>query len=175
MSQMKGIFHSLAQDCIKPDTFMCKANQALVYCLERGSFISATFFVVDTELKKVHYARAGHCPLLYYSANKNTAEYFKDKGIALGMVKNRSYSNFIEANEFEYHPGDIMVLYTDGITEAKNARGEEFGYDRLAEVLLEVHTESPKQIQEHLIKRLYEFSGTPNINDDYTTMIVKFT
>lgn len=175
MSQMKGIFHSLAQDCIKPDQFMIKANQALVYCLERGSFISATFFIVDTRAKKVHYARAGHCPLLYYSAAQDKAMYFKDKGIALGMVKNRSYSNYIEANEFDYRPGDIMVLYTDGITEAKNGNGEEFGYERLCEVLREVKGESSKQIQEHLIKRLYEFSGTSNINDDYTTMIVKFT
>ena len=174
MSQMKGIFHSLAQDFIKPDEFMCRANQALVYCLERGSFISATFFVVDTLEKKVHYARAGHCPLLYYSAATDRAEYIKDKGIALGMVKNRSYSNFIEANEFRYASGDVMVLYTDGITEAKNVRGEEFGYDKLVEVLLEVKALAPKQIQEHLIRRLYEFSGTSNINDDYTTMIVKF-
>lgn len=175
MSQMKGIFHSLAQDCIKPDEFMSKANQALVYCLERGSFISATFFILNTRNKTVHYARAGHCPLLYYSSSKSKAEYFKDKGIALGMVKNRSYSNFIEATEFRYESGDIMVLYTDGVTEAKNAKGEEFGYDRLAEVLLEVRNQAPKQIQEHLIKRLYEFSGTSNINDDYTTMIVKFS
>lgn len=174
MSQMKGIFHSLAQDAIRPDEFMCRANQALVYCLERGSFISATFFTVDTRAKKVFYSRAGHCPLLVYNAVKDRAEYLKDKGIALGMVKNRSYSNFIEANEFDYSKGDIMVLYTDGITEAKNAKGEEFGYDRLMEILLEVKTFEPKQIQEHLIRRLYEFSGTSNINDDYTTMIVKF-
>jgi sigma-B regulation protein RsbU (phosphoserine phosphatase) len=174
MSQMKGIFHSLAQDSIRPDEFMCRANQALVYCLERGSFISATFFTVNTREKKVHYARAGHCPLLYYSAADDRAKFFKDKGIALGMVKNRSYSNFIEANEFAYRPGDIMVLYTDGITEAKNAKGEEFGYERLAEMLLEVKILPPKQIQEHLIRRLYEFSGTRNINDDYTTMIVRF-
>ncbi|HEX8039251.1 MAG TPA: GAF domain-containing SpoIIE family protein phosphatase, partial [Chryseosolibacter sp.] len=175
MSQMKGIFHSLAQECINPDEFMCRANQALVYCLERGSFISATYFVVDTKSKKVCYARAGHCPLLYYNAVTGKAQYFKDKGIALGMVKNKSYSNFIEANEFPYHPGDIMVLYTDGVTEAKNGKGEEFGYDRLANILLEVKGSEPRQIQDYLIKRLYEFSGTTNINDDYTTMIVKFS
>ncbi|MEX1238347.1 MAG: GAF domain-containing SpoIIE family protein phosphatase [Cyclobacteriaceae bacterium] len=175
MSQMKGIFHSLAQDCIKPDDFMCRANQALIYCLERGSFISATFFIINTDTRKVHYARAGHCPLLFYNASLDKTEYFKDKGIALGMVKNRSYSNFIEANEFEYKSGDIMVLYTDGVTESKNSKGEQFGYDRLAEVLLEVKNQAPRQIQEHLNNRLYEFTGTTNINDDYTTMIVKFT
>lgn len=174
MSQMKGIFHSLAQDCIEPDVFMKRANQALIYCLERGSFISATFFIVNTKLKKIFYSRAGHCPVLYLHAADNSTEYFKDKGIALGMVRNRSYSSFIQANEFSYKSGDIMVLYTDGITEAKNDKGDEFGYEKLAETLLEVKDSSPKQIQEHLINKLYEFSGTRNINDDYTTMIVKF-
>jgi phosphoserine phosphatase RsbU/P len=174
MSQMKGIFHSLAQDCIEPDSFMKRANQALVYCLERGSFISATFFVINTEKKQVRYSRAGHCPVLYYHAKTDTVEYLKDKGIALGMVRNKSYANFIQPNEFKYESGDIMVLYTDGITEAKDKKGEEYGYDRLSEVLMEVKFKDPREIQDHLINKLYEFSGTKNINDDYTTMIVKF-
>jgi phosphoserine phosphatase RsbU/P len=174
MSQMKGIFHSLAQQCIDPDDFMRRANQALIYCLERGSFISATFFIVNTETKKVHYSRAGHCPVLYYHSATNTTEYFRDKGIALGMVRNKSYGSFIQAYQFSYKPGDIMVLYTDGITEAKNDKGDEFGYERLAEVLTCVKELSPRQIQDELISKLYEFSGTKNINDDYTTMIVKF-
>jgi phosphoserine phosphatase RsbU/P len=174
MSQMKGIFHSLAQHCIDPDEFMMRANQALIYCLERGSFISASFFIVNTQSKKVHYSRAGHCPVLYYHAHNNVTEYFRDKGIALGMVRNKSYSSFIQAYSFDYQSGDIMVLYTDGITEAKNDKSDEFGYERLAQTLIEVKEQSPKQIQEHLIARLYEFSGTKNINDDYTTMIVKF-
>ena len=67
-----------------------------------------------------------------------------------------------------------MVLYTDGITEAKDKKGEEFGYDRLTQTLMEVKNQSAKEIQDHMIKRLYEFSETDNINDDYTTMIVKF-
>ena len=175
MSQMKGIFHSLAQNCIEPDEFMVRANRALVYCLERGSFISASFFLVNTQSRKVRYARAGHCPVLYYSASTDKSDYLKDKGVALGMVRNNSYSNFIEANEFSYSPGDIMVLYTDGITEAKSVRGEEFGYERLAEVLMQVKNLPPAQIQDHLINKLYEFSGTKNINDDYTTMIIKFS
>lgn len=174
MSQMKGIFHSLAQEDVEPDTFMVRSNQALVYCLERGSFISAIYFVINSQTKKIRYARAGHCPVLYFCAGKEKAIYFKDKGIALGMVRNKSYKNFIQANEFEYKPGDVMVLYTDGITEAKDAKGEEFGYERLEQVVDEVRSLGPKEIQDHLIKKLYEFTGTENINDDYTTMIVKF-
>lgn len=174
MSQMKGIFHSLAQRDIEPDCFMVQANQALVYCLERGSFISATYFIINTQTKKIRYARAGHCPVLFYCSEKQTLDYFKDKGVALGMVRNKTYSNFIQAYEFEYKPGDLMVLYTDGITEAKDNKGEEFGYDRLLSTVKEVHSCTARQIQDHLISKLYEFSGTDIIDDDYTTMIVKF-
>ena len=175
MSQMKGIFHSLAQQELDPKEFMVRANLALVYCLERGSFISATYFVVDTQKKNILYARAGHCPVLYYKASTNVAWYLKDKGTALGMIKSRDYCNFIETNEITYASGDMMVLYTDGITEAKNNKGEEFGNDLLRDVIMEVKDQSPKQIQDHLIQRLYQYSGTDQINDDYTTMIVKFT
>jgi len=174
MSQMKGIFHSLAQSCIEPDVFMQRANQALVYCLERGSFISAIFFLIDTRDKKIRYARAGHCPVLFYKAAEGKADYFEDKGIALGMVRNKSYSNFIQSYSFDYKPGDVMVLYTDGITEAPNEKAEQFGYDRLADVVKSKHQGDPRQIQEELVRRLYEFSGSDNLNDDYTTMIVKF-
>jgi serine phosphatase RsbU (regulator of sigma subunit) len=175
MSQMKGIFHSLAQRDIEPKDFMVQANQALVYCLERGSFISATYFIINTQTKTIRYARAGHCPVLYYCAEKKASQYLKDKGVALGMVRNNSYSSFIQSNSFQYKPGDIMILYTDGVTEAKDGKNEEFGYERLTTVVDEAGHLSPAEMQNHLINKLYEFSGTRNINDDYTTMIVKFT
>jgi serine phosphatase RsbU (regulator of sigma subunit) len=174
MSQMKGIFHSLAQLQLDSREFMIKSNQALVHCLERGSFISATYFVIDTRVKKIHYSRAGHCPVLYYKAATQQAEFLKDKGTALGMVRSKDYCNFVETNQIDYAPGDVMLLYTDGITEAKSAKSEEFGYARLSEALLEVASKSPKEIEEHIIKRLYEFSGSEDINDDYTSMTVRF-
>lgn len=174
MSQMKGIFHSLAQQNLDPKEFMIRANQALVFCLERGSFISATYFVLNTQTKTIRYARAGHCPVLYYHSNGNFSEYIKDKGTALGMVRGKEYCNFIESYELPYEHGDIMVLYTDGITEAKNNKGEEYGYERLQQTLDEVASKSPKEIQEHVIQQLYEYSGSDQINDDYTTMIVRF-
>jgi serine phosphatase RsbU (regulator of sigma subunit) len=174
MSQMKGIFHSLAQQDLDPKEFMQRANRALVYCLERGSFISATYFAIDTTTKKIRYARAGHCPVLFYRSNTRTAEYLKDRGTALGMIKTKDYCNYIDTNVISYAAGDIMVLYTDGITEAKDQKGEEYGDDRLKETLLQVTEKEPKEIAEHLISQLYEYSGTHMINDDYTTMIVKF-
>jgi len=174
MSQMKGIFHSLAQQDLNPRDFMIRANQALRYCLERGSFISAAYFVIDSRERKIRYSRAGHCPVLYFRASEGKAEYLTDKGTALGMVKGKEYCNFVEAYSVGYAAGDFMVLYTDGITEAKNDKGEEFGLDRLRETMRNLASLGPKEMQEHLINTLYAYTGTEEIDDDYTTMIVKF-
>ncbi len=174
MSQMKGIFHSLAQQALDPKEFMVRANQALRYCLERGSFISATYFVLDASKKKIFYSRAGHCPVLFYRAEVARSVYLVDKGAALGMVKGKNYDNYVETNVIDYAVGDVMVLFTDGITEAKSKKGEEFGLERLQETMAEVVAKSPREMQEHLISQLYEYTGTEEIDDDYTTMIVKF-
>jgi phosphoserine phosphatase RsbU/P len=174
MSQMKGIFHSLAQQAPNPRDFMSRANRALVYCLERGSFISATYFVIDTQTKMIHYSRAGHCPVLIYRASTGVAEFLKDKGTALGMVRSHDYPNYVENNSVPYCPGDVMLLYTDGITESKNRKGEEFGGDRLMKVIQENASKSSREIEESVMKSLYEFSGSDDIDDDYTAMTVKF-
>jgi sigma-B regulation protein RsbU (phosphoserine phosphatase) len=68
----------------------------------------------------------------------------------------------------------VMVLFTDGITEAKSPKGEEFGLELLKEIISESVSSGPKEIQDRLIKRLYDYTGTEEIDDDYTTMIVKF-
>jgi len=174
MSQMKGIFHSLAQSHLDPKEFMQRANQALVYCLERGSFISASYFIIDTKEKKISYSRAGHCPVLYLKNGEGQASFLKDKGAALGMIRSKDYCNFIERNEIKYASGDTMVLYTDGITEAKSGKGEEFGNERLASALNEKIGSTAKEIEDNIIRRLYDFSGSANLNDDYTVMTVKF-
>ena len=173
MSQMKGIFHSLAQQGLSPEDFLVRANQALVFCLERGSFISAIYFLINSREKQIHYARAGHCPVLFFRKADKQSNFLKDKGSALGMVRSRDYCRMVESNVLAYHPGDVMVLYTDGITEAKNNKGEEYSMERLQQALMEVTEKSPREIQDHLIRRSYEFSGE-ELNDDYTMMILKF-
>src|SRR5690606_24595725 len=145
---MKRIFHSMAQDCIDPEEFLVKANQALVKCLESDSFISPIIFLVNTTTRVIRYARGGHCPVLYYHATTDRVEYFKDKGVALGMIRSNAYRNFARTEQFSFSPGDVMVLYTDGITEAKNSKGEEFGYDRLAAILAESKHLSAREIQD---------------------------
>ena len=174
MSQMKGVFHSLADENISPDYFMKRANRALASCLERGSFISAAFFVIHTSGRTVQYARAGHCPVLYYRAATGKAEYLSDEGAALGMLRHSGYEQLIRENSITFQPGDLLVLYTDGITEARNSEGEDFGFERLSRLVDEAHDLPAAELVKLVIEALYTFTGTRNINDDYTLLVVKF-
>lgn len=172
MSQMKGVFHSLAQMDLNPQEFLNRANEALGRGLERTSFITMSYFIVDTNEKSIKFSRAGHCPSLFY--HKGEVEYLKSKGLGLGIIRNKEYNNYIEINELCYNPGDLLVLYTDGITEAKNTRDQEFGYDRLKEIVKNNVSSPVHKIQEVLINGLHDFTQMGEIHDDFTTMILKF-
>ena len=174
MSQMKGIYHGLAQLDLSPDEFMIKANKAINTSLDKTSFITISYFVLDQNKKEVNFARAGHCPTLFYEHEKKQASYFTNKGLGLGIVRNDSFADYVQPRVFTYSPGDVLILYTDGITEAKNFKGEEYGYDRLAEIINKNADLSVQQLQEVIINDVYEFCGNSEIDDDYTTVIVKF-
>jgi len=174
MSQMKGIFHSLVQLGLSPKSFLSKANQALASCLEKTSFITAAFYTINTQKKEIMLSRAGHCPSLFYSSRKQKTSYFKNKGLGLGIVRNESFENYIELIQVSYETNDMLVLYTDGIIEAKNEAGEEFGYERLCSEIELNATKAPQEIKDSVIKKLMAFSGTQGLDDDYTLLIIRF-
>jgi len=174
MSQMKGVFHALAQLDLPPEEFLIKANKAINTSLDKTSFVTISYFVLDRAEKMVKFARAGHCPTLYFDKEKNRASYFTNKGLGLGIVRNDSFAKYVQPRAFSYLPGDILVLYTDGITEAKNFKGDELGYDHLAKIINENAGLEAADLQKKIIAELYEFCGQTDLDDDYTTVIVKF-
>ncbi len=174
MSQVKGVFHSLSQLDLGAGEFIRKANDALSRCLDKTSFVTTSYFIIDSLEKRIEFTRAGHCPTLYYDHSRDETAYLKNKGLGLGIIRNESFMDYTDVNTITYGQGDIMVLYTDGITEAKNRHGEEFGYDRLRNVVRENKNRAANDIQRAIIERLFEFIGNDAINDDYTTVIIRF-
>ncbi|GAB4125798.1 MAG: hypothetical protein OHK0045_00530 [Raineya sp.] len=174
MAQMKGIFQSLAQLDMPPEYFLLYANQAVSQCFEKASFITITLLLIDTHNQVLTMARAGHCPTLYYNALTDTADYIQDKGLGLGIMRNRTYTKFIATTQMPYNAGDIILLYTDGISEAKNKKDEEYDYERLKNFFAQ-HKHLPLQeIQKKLIEDVYAFCEGLPPNDDYTSVIIKF-
>lgn len=174
MSQMKGIFQSLVQMDLPPKSFLVHANTALSNCLERTSFITLTYFIIDTKKGVIDFARAGHCPTLFYKKRKKTSEFLENKGLGLGILRNDSYQNFVEESQLKFSKDDILVLYTDGISEAKNGESDEFGFDRMKNLLEQNAHYDPVMIQKVFISKLYEFCHDTDLDDDYTLVVIKF-
>ncbi|MFN6945187.1 MAG: GAF domain-containing SpoIIE family protein phosphatase [Cytophagaceae bacterium] len=174
MAQMKGVFQSLIQLDLPPEKFMTYANNALAKCLEKASFITLSLIVINTAERKFEFARAGHCPSLYWESSTGTSQFLNTRGLGLGLIRNKEYSRHIEKKEFYYQSGDVLLLYTDGILEAKNPDGEEYDYERLKNIVnLNAHL-SAKQLSDIIIANVYEFTGTQDLKDDYTFLVVKF-
>ncbi len=174
MSQMKGIFQSLSQLDLSVKDLIVKSNVAVSNCLDKKSLITASYFVINQATKSIEFTRAGHCPTLYYRAQEGKARFFDTNGLGLGILRNEKFEEYVEVYNLSYQKDDLLFLYTDGITEAKNSRGEEFGYERLLAHIEAMADKPIKEILDALIKKIYDFCGSQTPDDDFTTVIIKF-
>jgi len=174
MAQMKGIFQSLAQLDMPPEYFLLYANQAVSQCFEKASFITITLLLIDTQKQVITMARAGHCPTLYYEAQTQKADYIQDKGLGLGIMRNKAYTKFIATTQISYKTGDILFLYTDGISEAKNKQDDEYGYELLKETFAKNIYLPIETIQTQIIESVHKFCEGLPPQDDYTSLIIRF-
>jgi serine phosphatase RsbU (regulator of sigma subunit) len=175
MSLMKGVFPSLVQLNLQPKNFLTKANNALSRCLEKNNFITTTYYTINTLSKQINFARAGHCPTLYYSVENGCSRFLNIKGMGLGIVRNNGFEQYLEEGQLQYQSGDIMVMYTDGIVEAKNNENSEFGYDNLKQLLDRFSAFSAVEIRKKIIEEVYDFVGRESLpDDDYSILVIKF-
>lgn len=143
--------------------------------MAKNLFITTTYYLIDTAKATITFCRAGHCPTLYYDSKAGEAGYITLEGMGLGILRSDKYPEYLHEKTIHYQPGDILVMYTDGIIESKDQNGEEFGYERLKEVLNTYKDQSPEKIKNHLIQAVYEFVGEAALpDDDYSLMVLKF-
>ena len=120
--------------------------------------------------KKITYTNAGHNPPIILKKNGNV-EKLTTGGIVLGYLANETYHQ--ETTSF--HEGDIIVLYTDGITEDMNDDSEEFGEERLLNAITKYQSNSSYEIRQKIMEELNSFTGYGEHDDDATLVIIKHT
>jgi serine phosphatase RsbU (regulator of sigma subunit) len=172
MAEVKGIFESLSKTIESPREILIKANQILKRSLDRKNFVSAAYGLIDFKREIVSIARAGHCPLLLVRDGK--IEDIRPKGIGLGLHYGTQFQMYLEEIELKLHEDDIIVLYTDGITEAKNKDLEDFGETKFEKILLENSGKNTDEISNEVIKEITQFSKDNIQHDDITLVILKW-
>lgn len=171
MAEIKGIFESLCKTLSRPKEILINANEILLTTLDKKTFVSAAFGVLDLNKNMLHLARAGHCPLLM--VRDGFATNLKPSGIALGISESDFFSNTLEEISLDLKEQDILVLYTDGITEAKNSNLEDFGESKFETIILENSSSEPDEISSRVIEQVTLFSQSLTQYDDITLVIFK--
>ena len=173
MAEVKGIFHALTQLNLSVRQFIATANQALAECLQQGFFVTLTYLEIDVRRRRIEMIRAGHTPTFFYSAESKSIRSIREGTLGLGLVRTDGFANYInDPTVIDYDPGDLLVLYTDGIVEARNEEGEEFGYDRLQEIIEQDAESSVEVLSEKVVKGVKSFASK-ELDDDYTVLIIR--
>jgi sigma-B regulation protein RsbU (phosphoserine phosphatase) len=166
MSNLQANVRALAGRSSSPAEICRQLNRVARENTRPERFTTLFYAVLDSARSSLRYCNAGHVPPILVRGN-GTIERLSEGGTVLGVFSAPQY----DESEVTLTNGDRVVLVTDGITEATNDRGEEFGDDRLIPLLLEYRELSAGELQKTLVETVRSFAGQP-LQDDATVMIV---
>jgi serine phosphatase RsbU (regulator of sigma subunit) len=151
-----------------PAATLKRANRFITRDIHSRLFLSAFYATLDTRDGRLVYANAGHDWPLLLHGDSGDIELLKAPGFVLGAFPDIT----LEEGTIEVKPGDKLVFYTDGITEARNSEGQMFGEDRLSELVTENGGSSAQQLLELIVESVERFIGDTPRSDDITLFVV---
>ncbi|MBI3723129.1 SpoIIE family protein phosphatase [bacterium] len=174
MVMARSYFRPLTRTIKSPRQILCEANRLLHGDVPRGTFMSALLLHWKDEDRKFVWSGAGHEHLIVYRARTRQSEAVKAGGCVLAAIRDADRA-FVE-HELQLEPGDALVLYTDGVTEARNPAGEFFAQSDLQPLqrLVDLYGHlSAKDLLEAILWELKTFMGDAEQADDITVVTVK--
>ena len=135
---------------------------------DAGMFVTLFYAVYDPSSGRLTYANGGHDSPLVIHTDGSSVRIPSTDGIALGVVPGLEYNQ----NSVTLSPNDTLVLYTDGVTEAMNSQGEQFGMERLTQIFKNGPPMDPKDVAQAVLDAVKEFAGDNSQSDDITCLIL---
>jgi sigma-B regulation protein RsbU (phosphoserine phosphatase) len=178
MAELKGLMLSLSQIYQSPRQLLLEVNRILSENLDTRSFITMTYAVIDLNEGLLTFARAGHTPLIYLSgdADSTGAQVLAPSGLVVGLRipgAAQKFADLLEEDSLSLNKGDVLVFYTDGITEAMNADSDLFGDSRLGRLVTEHGHLDAADLRERILREIEAFVGTADQHDDMTMILIK--
>lgn len=177
-------FQQIARKSVSAADLLKRLNRAMAKSFSRGKFLTIVCAFLDTQRNTLSVARGGHeRPLLVSNNDPKTVspletaklEFLDSSGLAIGLANPEIFERTITEVTRPYFRNDMLVLYTDGLTEQRNADGEEFGSRRLAELVEKVNGLDSAHVNDALVAELSEFSGKKDFEDDLTIVTIRAT
>ncbi len=152
-----------------PSFALGMANERILLDTRSGMFVTAFYGVLETDTGRMRFVNAGHNPPYMFSTQKNkTLDWLRATGMALGVMEDATWSQKV----VKFSPGDVLLLYTDGITDAQDAQGNYYGEKRLQDVVRSRRDCSATSILDAVLDDLQRFTGGMPQQDDITLVVV---
>ncbi len=169
MTLLKGALHASAYDFRSPEMVLNQVNEILSTLIPQEMFITMQILVIDVVKKNLQIANAGHNPLLHYSKEDKKCHMIEWPGCGLNLLPGYEYN----CTNIELNSGDVIVIYTDGITEAFDAHSEMYDISRLCDAVENSNHQSAKSIIHHIRNDLDTFVAGTGQEDDQVLIVVK--
>jgi sigma-B regulation protein RsbU (phosphoserine phosphatase) len=170
MAVARSMIRSYAFAGMSPFETLSQTNDLILEDAESGMFVTVFHSVFHADGSSIH-INAGHNPPLLYHAKTNEATYMPRGGRAIGWFP----ENPLHESQLHLQSGDLIVYYTDGLTDAENPAGENFGEERLAQAVLGAAGQSAEGVVDQIIRAVEVFGEGVLPFDDLTLMVVRYT
>lgn len=172
MTMLRTLLHAQAVGNTEPARVLSRINPQLFRDTPATMFVTAFYAVLDCKKHQLIWSSAGHNPALCCRGAKGV-ERLTSAGIPLGMADGPTFESIIGQGQSQLSAGDVLLLYTDGVTEAMNSAREEYAEERLANALQRVSGLAPQEIVSALVEDLASFTGGLPQEDDISLLVVK--
>ena len=169
MAMSRTVVRAAANDGRCPSDALTLANRLILQDSQTDLFVTVLYATLDTHSGWLTYANAGHNWPMWYQARSHLVQGLPSKGIALGVLDEIELEN----QSVELTHGDLVVFYTDGVTEAMDTDGQPFGQERLKEAVLANSEASAQQVLSAIVEAVGAFTGDAPQSDDLTIFVVK--
>ena len=134
VAMMRSVFRTQARGNFDVRDVLTRVNEFMGQDLRRDMFITCVYGILEVSTHKFSWARAGHEPLIVAHPSA-PIDILSPEGFALGVIESPTFEEMLEVQTVELHSGDRLLLFTDGLTEAMNSEGEEFGMQRILAIM----------------------------------------
>jgi serine phosphatase RsbU (regulator of sigma subunit) len=168
MAQTISLFRIFVNQYERPSEVLNRLNKEL-YGRFEGRFVTSLYMIIDPQNNKVQVSSAGHAPVLLYRKNNNAvSEVELDAGMPLGIMEEVEYTDV----DFDLGKNDKIMVFTDGLTEARNRQSREFGLDSVKKIIFDHRNASSDKILDVTKDELFRFSFRAPQHDDITIIVL---
>lgn len=174
MTLTKSYMVTQSRETEDPARVLARVNTHLRRNLARGTFVTMAYAILDADRRTVAYARAGHNPILLVRTDGD-GDFLNAPGVTLGAVASTTLETIMRVETIDLRPGDLLLLYTDGVTEAMNTRSDEYGDERLIAFARSIARTraTAREVVDALLRDVRTFAGRAAQHDDITVVAVR--